>query len=103
MNKKLIALVSVAVVPAMFLVAVSQWAIGRLLPYGQSHNLAVKAIDVVATLLALPVRLYAFVVYGDHGAWSLPVLILLLAVSCLMWGAIVERIVWLLSKRNTAR
>jgi len=103
MNKRVITLVSVAVIPAMFLASVSEWAIGRLLPYGPSHNLAVKTIDVVATALALPVRLYAFFVYGDHGSWSLPVLILLLATSCLMWGVIVERVLWLFSKRNTAR
>lgn len=102
MNKKIIALVSVAVIAAMFLVSVIEWAIGRLLPYGQSHNLAVITIDAVATLLVLPVRLYAFFVYGDHGSWSFPVLILLLAMSCLMWGVIVERIVWFFSKRNTA-
>jgi len=80
MNKRVITLVSVAVIPAMFLASVSEWAIGRLLPYGPSHNLAVKTIDVVATALALPVRLYAF-----------------------LWGVIVERVLWLFSKRNTAR
>ena len=105
MNKKLITLVSFAVIPAMFLVAVIEWASGRLLPYRQSHNLGVNAIEVVATLLLLPVRLYAFFVLGDgaHGSWSLPVLILLLAMSCLMWGVIVERIVWIFSKRNTTQ
>jgi hypothetical protein len=103
MNKKIITLVSVAVIPAMLLITVIEWAIGRLLPYGQAHDFALKTIDAVATLLALPVRLYAFFIYGDHGSWSLPVLILLLAMSCLMWGVIVERIVWLSSKPNTAR
>ena len=103
MKTKLIALVSVAVIPAMLLVTAIEWAIGRFMPYGQAHDLAFKTIDATATLLALPVRLYAFFIYGDHGSWSLPVLILLLAMSCLMWGVIVERIVWLFSKRNTAR
>ena len=103
MNKKIITLVSFAVIPAIFLVWVIEWAIGRFLPYGQSHNLGVNAIEVVGTLLLLPVRLYAFFVYGDHGSWSLPVLILLLAMSCLMWGVIVERIVWIFSKRSTAQ
>ncbi len=102
MNKKIITLVSVAVIPAMLLVAVIEWTIGRFVPYGQPHNLAVNAIEVVAAILALPVRLYALCVSGDHGSWSLPVLILLLAMSCLMWGVIVERIAWLFSKRNTA-
>ena len=103
MNKKIITLVSFAVIPALFLVAVIEWAIARLMPYDHSHNLALNVIEVVTTLLALPVRLYAFFVYGDHGSWSLPVLILLLALSGLMWGVIVERIVWMFSKRNTAQ
>jgi len=47
------------------------------------------------------VRLYAFFIYHDHDSWSLPVLILLLALSGLMWGVIVERSVWILPKRNT--
>jgi hypothetical protein len=103
MNKKIIMLVSVAAIPAMLLLAGIDWAFGRLMPYGQSQDLVLKTVDVVASLLALPVRLYAFFVYHDHGSWPIPVLILLLAMSCLMWGVIVERVVWLLSKRNTAR
>ena len=97
MNKKIITLVSVAVIAALLLL----WAIGRLMPNG--NNLVSVTIEVVATLLALPVRLYAFFIYGDHGSWSLPVLILLLALSGLMWGVIVERIVWIFSKRNAAQ
>ena len=77
-------------------------AIGRLMPIDQPPNLVSGTIEVVATLLALPVRLYAFFIYGDHGSWSLPVLILLLAMSGLMWGVVVERIVWIFSKRNSA-
>jgi hypothetical protein len=106
MNKKIIALVSVAVVAAILLL----WVIGQLnlkladwLLAGQSHDLVSETIEVVATLLALPVRLYAFFVYGDHGSWPLPVLIVLLALSGLMWGVIVEGIVRMFSKRNTAQ
>ena len=99
MNKKIIALVWVAVIAAILLLL----AIGRLTPIGQSHNLVSETIEVAATFLALPVRLYAFFIYGDHGSWSLPVLILLLALSGLMWGVVVERIVWIFSKRNTAQ
>jgi hypothetical protein len=103
MNKKIVTLASVAVIAAVFLLMAMQWAIDRLLPYGQSHNLAFNAMEVVASLLLLPVRLYAMFVCGDHGSWSLPVLILLLALSALMWGVIVERVVWIFSKRNTAQ
>ena len=98
MNKKLITLVSVAVISAIFLL----WAIRRLMPGDQSHSFISGTIEVLATLLAAPVRLYALFVYGDHGSWSLPVLILLLAMSGLMWGVIVERAVWILSMRNRA-
>src|SRR5215831_6466166 len=96
MNKKIITLVSLAVIAAIFLIL----GIGKLTPIGQAPSLVLDTIEVVATLLALPVRLYAFFIYHDHGSWSLPVLILLLALSGLMWGVIVERFVWLFSKRN---
>ena len=99
MNKKLIMLVSIAVIAAIFLL----FAIGRLIPVDQSHGFISGAVEVLATLLALPVRLYALFVYGDHGSWLLLVLILLLAMSGLMWGVIVERTVWILSKRNAAQ
>jgi hypothetical protein len=101
MNKKIITFVSGAVIGAVFLLMAIQWAIDRLMPNG--HNFVSRTIDAVAALLLLPVRLYAFFIYGDHGSWSVPVLILLLALSCLMWGVIVERIVWILSKRKTAQ
>ncbi len=80
-----------------------QGAIDRFIPIGQSHDLISGFIEAVALCLALPVRLYAFFVYGDHGSWSLPVLILLLALSGLIWGVIVERIVWIYSRLNTAQ
>jgi hypothetical protein len=97
MNKKIITLVSVAVIAAIFLML----GIGKLTLIGQAPNFVLNAMEVVATLLALPVRLYAFFIYHDRGSWSLPVLILLLALSGLMWGVVVERLVWLFSKRNT--
>ncbi len=62
------------------------------------RNLVSGAIDALCTMLALPVRLYAFYICGEHGSWSLPVLLSLLAMSGLMWGVIVERIVWIYSK-----
>ena len=96
MNKKIIAVVSLAVIATLFLL----WGVGRLLPDEQSGNLISSTIEVLATLLALPVRLYAFFVYGDHGSWSLPVLVLLLATSGLMWGVIVERLFCFFSKRS---
>ena len=81
--------------------------IGRLLPRDlppeQSYKLVSDIIEVLASVLALPVRLYAFFIYGDHGSWSLPVLSLLLGMSGLMWGVIVERIVWIFSKRNVVQ
>ena len=104
MNKKIITSVSVAVIAAIFLLMAIEWSIDRLMPIGQLHHLAFNSIEVVASLLALPARFYAFLFNpGWHGFWSLPILILLLALSGLMWGVIVERIVWICSKRNTAQ
>jgi hypothetical protein len=96
MNKKIITLASIGVIGAVFLLWAVQSTFDRLMPYG---NKSVSgAIDVMATVLIFPVRLYAFFVYGYHGSWSMPVLVSLLGLSCLMWGIIVERIVWISSK-----
>ena len=100
MNKKIITLVSVAVIGAMFSLMAIQWGANRLMPNGQ--NLVSESIEVMASVLLFPVRLYAFFIYGDRGSWSIPVLILLLAFTCLMWGVIVERILGRFSKGNTA-
>jgi hypothetical protein len=94
MNKKLIAWVPIAVVSGILLL----WTFLRHSPFGQSHNLANDAIGVMLALLALPMRLYVIFVSGENGHWSLPVLILFLGLSGLMWGLIVERVVWMLSK-----
>jgi len=94
MNKKLTAWVSVAVVACILLL----WTILRHSPFGQSHTFANDAIGVILALLALPMRLYVIFVSGENGHWSLPVLILFLALSGFMWGLIVERAVWMLSK-----
>jgi hypothetical protein len=96
MNKKLIALVSVAVVAGILLL----WTVLRHSPFGQSHNFGNDTIGIMLALLALPMRLYVIFVSGENGSWSLPVLILFLGLSGLMWGLIVERVVWMLSKRK---
>ena len=99
MNKKLIGLVSAAVIAAILLL----WTVLRLSPIGQSHNLVSDTIAVVTSLLALPMRLYVVFILGEKGSWSLPMLILLLGLSGVMWGVIVERIVWIFSARNAAK
>jgi hypothetical protein len=96
MNKKLIAWVSVAVVAGILLL----WTVLRHSPFGQSHNFGNDTIGIMLALLALPMRLYVIFVSGENGSWSLPVLILFLGLSGLMWGLIVERVVWMLSKRK---
>ena len=50
MNKKIIMLVSVAVIAAILLLL----GIGKLTPIGQAPSLVLDAMEVVATLLALP-------------------------------------------------
>jgi hypothetical protein len=99
MNKKIITLVGVAVIAAFL----ALWAVLRLTPIGQSHNIVSDTIGIAMFLLGLPIRLYVIFVSGENGHWSsLTLLVLLLALSGLMWGVIVERIVWLISKRKAA-
>lgn len=59
------------------------------------------AIAILLTILALPMRLYVLLALGENGSWSLPVAIILLMVSGLLWGIITERVVFLLSKKAT--
>jgi hypothetical protein len=98
-NKKLIAWVSITVIAAILLL----WVVLRHSPFGQSHNLANDTIGVMLALLALPMRLYVVFVSGENSSWSLPVLILFLLLSGLMWGVIVERVVWAFSKRKVTK
>ena len=96
MNKKIIAWVSVAVVSGILLL----WTLLRHSPFGQSHNLANDTIGVMLALLALPMRLYVIFGSGENGHWTLPLLLLFLGLSGLMWGIIVERIIFVFSKRK---
>jgi hypothetical protein len=98
MNRKIITSVSVAVIAAILLL----WAVMRLTPIGQSQPHLSDAVQALLILFALPMRLYVVFVIGENGHWSLPALVLLLAASGLMWGVIVERIVWMFSRRKTA-
>ena len=93
MNKKLIASVSVAVMAGILLL----WTVLRHSPFGTTHNFGNDAIAIILSVLALPMRLYVIFVSGENGHWSLPILILLLALSGLLWGLAVERVVWLFS------
>jgi len=99
MNKKLIAWVSVAVVAVTLLL----WTVLRHSPFGDSHNFGNDTIGVLLSLLGLPMRLYVIYVPGENSSWSLPVLILMLGLSGLMWGLIVERVVWIFSKWKHAQ
>jgi hypothetical protein len=97
MNKKLIAWVSVAVVAGILLL----WTVLRHSPFGQSHNLGNDTIGIMLALLALPMRLYVIFVAGENGSWSsLPLLVLFLGLSGLMWGIIVERVIFVFHKRK---
>jgi hypothetical protein len=98
MNKKIIARVSAVAIACILLL----WTVLRHSPFGQAHNFANDTIEIMLSLLGLPVRLYVIFVLGENGSWSLPVLVLLLLLSGLMWGVIVERVVCLFSKRKAA-
>ena len=103
MNKKIIILVTGAVMAAVFLLMGIDLAIGHLVPTGHLHSLLVDAIEGVAVLRAFPSRLFALFYHGTW-SWSLwPVEISLLALSGLIWGVVLERVIWLCSKRNKAQ
>ena len=97
-NKKLIFGVAVGTVAA-FLVL---WlGILRNTPIGH-HSVIGPAITWLAVILGWPLKLYVILFPGEDGSWPLPVLILFLVLTGLMWGIIVERAVYWLSKKPMA-
>jgi hypothetical protein len=89
-NKKLLLRVSAAVIIAILALWVArahnEW-------YGKSH-LIDSVISSALSILAFPVRLYLMFGWDD----PLPILGLLIVVSGVFWGALVERIVWVLQR-----
>ncbi|HTV42084.1 MAG TPA: hypothetical protein VMF08_16055 [Candidatus Sulfotelmatobacter sp.] len=98
MNKKIITLVSVAVIAAILVL----WWVLRHSPFGPSHNFPNDTIGLALSLLGLPMRLHAIYV-GENSSWSPPVLVLFLILSGLMWGIIAERIAWVISRWKRAK
>jgi hypothetical protein len=96
-NKKLLFGVSMTVVVAILVLL----ALLRLTPLGENRIVGL-VIALLLTIFALPMRLYVIFVLGENSSWPLPLLILFLALSGLMWGIIVERVAYLLSKKRTA-
>jgi len=90
MNKKIILSVSATVIISVLALL----AVLRLTPIGHSHTLISDTIGLAFALLALPMRLYVMFVLGEDGSWSLPLFILFLGLSGIMWGLIVERTCW---------
>lgn len=97
MNKKIITLVSVADVAVILVL----WLVLRHSPFGPSHNFPNDMIALALSLSGLPMRLHAIFV-GENSSWSPPVLVFSLILSGLMWGIIVERIAWVMSRRKRA-
>jgi hypothetical protein len=52
-------------------------------------------------VLAFPMKLYVILFMGENRSWSLPTLAILLTLSGLFWGFLVERVVSTLSQRKS--
>ena len=98
MNKKLVALFSLGVMLAI----IALWSICRIPSIGNGNTVFSFAIKAALLILAFPMKLYADFVQG-HGPWPLPLLILFLALSGLIWGIVLEQLVALLSKSKSRR
>ena len=95
-NKKLIIGTSAVVVLAII-------ALQLLLRHSAlgGNSVIGPVIAILLTILALPMRLYVLLVLGGNGSWSLPVAIVFLILSGLLWGIITERVSFLLSRKST--
>ena len=97
MNKKLIAWVGVSVMVAI----IALWSVLRLPSIGNSHNALSALVQIPLLVLAFPMRLYVIYFLGENGSWSLPTLAILLTLSGMFWGFIVERVVSAVSARRS--
>lgn len=88
MNKKLVALFSLGVM----LLIIALWSLFRIPSVGNGNSVFTFAIKAILLILAFPLKLYADFVQG-HGSWPLPLLILFLAISGIIWGIVLERLV----------
>jgi hypothetical protein len=94
-NKKLLFGVAVGAVAALLVL----WlGVLRNTPLGQ-HNVIGPAIVLIVLILGWPMKVYAILFLGENGSWPLPVLVLFLILTGLMWGIIVERAVYWRSGR----
>ncbi len=96
MNKKLVALFSLGAMLAI----VALWSIFRIPSIGNGNSVFSLAIKAILLILAFPMKLYADFVQG-HGSWPLPLLVVFLALSGLIWGVVLERLVALLLKTRS--
>jgi len=92
MNKKLLALFSLGVMLAI----IALWSIFRIPSVGNGNSAFSLAIKAILLILAFPMKLYVDFVQGQ-GSWPRPLLILFLAISGLIWGIVLERLVALFS------
>ena len=96
MNKKLVALFSLGVM----LVIIVLWSIFRIPSVGNGSSVFSLAIKAILLTLAFPMKLYADFVQG-HGSWPLPLLFVFLALSGLLWGIVLERLVALVLRTKS--
>ncbi len=94
MNKKLLLFVAAGVMVAIVLLL----ALLRATPLGQMPFIA-HAIVVPLLLLAFPMRLYVMFVSGENGHWHPSIFVVLVALSGLLWGLVVERIIRLRKRK----
>lgn len=99
MNKKLIVWVTVGVMAAI----VGLWSLLRVPSIGNSHSVLAALVSIPLLVLAFPIRLYVILFLGENGSWPFPLLAILLTLSGLFWGVIVERIASALAARKSVR
>jgi hypothetical protein len=93
-NKKLVGLFAVAVMLAI----IALWSLVRIPSIGNANNLFAVTIKAILLILAFPMKLYVEAGQGHHGSWPLPLLAGLLALSGMIWGIIMERLLWVISR-----
>jgi hypothetical protein len=98
-NKKLIGLFAVGVMLAI----IALWSLVRIPSIGNANNLFAVTTKAILLILAFPMKLYVESGQGHHGSWPLPLLARLLALSGMIWGIILERLLWMISRGKSRK
>ena len=95
MNKRFAGLAAITVIVTI----IALWCLLRIPSIGNAHSVVSTAVQTALLVLGFPVVICARLFVGQ-GSWPLPLLISVVALSGIIWGLIIERLAFGLTKQK---